>query len=100
MIVARTASDRQKVGQPQPPQNKANLGAGASKKPGEAGTAAGKPGAATALDSPTGRRRTVPPISAEKALRMLDDSRGREVLRSGVAAGNRLEKLMPPEKDW
>jgi hypothetical protein len=31
---------------------------------------------------------------------MLDDARGREALRSGVAAGNRQEKLSPPEKDW
>jgi tetratricopeptide (TPR) repeat protein len=70
------------------------------KKPGQAGTQGGQPGAATELDSSAGRRRAAPAMTSEQALRMLDDARGREALRSGVAAGNRQEKLSPPEKDW
>lgn len=72
----------------------------ASQQPGVAGTKAGKPGAATSLDSSTGRRRAAPVLSAGQALRILDEARGREALRSGVAAGNRQEQRVPPEKDW
>jgi tetratricopeptide (TPR) repeat protein len=70
------------------------------KKPGEAGTNKGKPGTATELDNSAGRRRAIPAMSTDQALRMLDDARGREALRSDVAAGNSQEKLSPPEKDW
>ena len=99
-LLASTASGRQKMESTRDQQEKAAQSADASKKPGEAGTKAGKPGAATELDSTTGRRRTAPAISKEKALRMLDDARGREALRSSVVAGSRQEKLTPPEKDW
>ena len=99
-LLASTESGRQKTELSRDQQEKAAQSADASKKPGEAGTKAGKPGAATELDSTTGRRRTAPAISKEKALRMLDDARGREALRSFVVAGSRQEKLTPPEKDW
>jgi tetratricopeptide (TPR) repeat protein len=81
-------------------QDAAARDADAARQPGPGRPEKGKPGAATPLDAPGGSRRAVPPLSAEKALRMLDDARGRETLRSGVAAGGRQEKLTPPEKDW
>jgi len=70
------------------------------KKPEQAGTKNGRPGTATELDSSAGRRRAAPAMTSEQAIRMLDDARGREALRSAVAAGNRQEKLSPPVKDW
>jgi len=82
------------------PQENGEQGAAAPKQPGQAGAVSGKPGSATNLDSTTGKRRAAPTLSPEHALRMLDDARGREALRSGVAAGNRQQKLTPPEKDW
>ena len=84
----------------QPQDKAAGPGPAAPKLPGKAGSEAGRPGAATDRDTTAGRRRTVPVLSSEQALRMLDDARGREALRSAVAAGNRQEKLTPPEKDW
>jgi len=70
------------------------------KKPEQADTKNGRPGTATELDSSAGRRRAAPAMTSEQAIRMLDDARGREALRSAVAAGNRQEKLSPPVKDW
>lgn len=84
----------------QQPQEKREQGAATPKEPGQAGSEAGKRGDATNRDTPGGRRRAITALSPEQALRMLDDVRGREALRSGVAAGNRHEKLGPTEKDW
>lgn len=84
----------------QQPQEKGAQGTDAPKQPGRAGTKAGKAGAATDLDTPAGQRRTAPALTPEQALRMLDDARGREALRSAVTAGSRHEQLTPPEKDW
>jgi len=81
-------------------QDKAGRASDSPKSPGTPGSGAGSPGADTNLDSTSGRRRAAPVLSAEQALRMLDEARGRETLRSGVAAGSRQEKLTPPEKDW
>jgi tetratricopeptide (TPR) repeat protein len=84
---------------PRQSPDKARRGSDASKQAGQPGTNAGKPGAATERDS-AGQRRTAPSLSHEQALRVLDEARGRETLRSAVSAGNRQEKLTPPEKNW
>jgi tetratricopeptide (TPR) repeat protein len=94
------SSLRPKVPPPQPRQEQKEQGAVMMKQPMQAGTGVGKLGAATDRDSPAGRRRSAPELSHGQALRLLDDARGREVLRSAEAVGNRLEKLAPPEKDW
>lgn len=83
-----------------PTQEAENKGDTTAKTPGRQGKGAGKPGEATDKDSPAGKRRRSPEISREKALRMLDDARGREALRSGVAADRRHGQLAAPEKDW
>ena len=75
-------------------------GDAAAKTPGQQGKGAGKPGEATDKDSPEGKRRRSPEISRENALRMLDDARGREALRSEVAADRRHGQLTAPDKDW
>lgn len=84
----------------QQPQDKRVQGAATPKQTGQSGSEAGKPGASTDRDTLGVQRRAVPALSPEQAMRMLDDVRGRESLRSGVAARNRQEKLTPPEKDW
>ncbi len=94
------ASGRPGAAPTQKPHDMARHGTAASKQPGRAGTKTGKAGAATDLDTPAGQRRAAPALTPEQALRMLDEARGREVLRSAVTAGSRHEKPAPPEKDW
>ena len=60
----------------------------------------GKPGQATDQDNGAGKRRSLADMSRTDALRFLDDARGREMLRSSVAADSKLGKSAPPEKDW
>jgi tetratricopeptide (TPR) repeat protein len=98
--LAAVVSEHPKAETPLQPQEKKGQGAATAKQPGQAGPEAGKPGKATDRDAPSGRRRAAPVLSSEQALRMLDEVRGREALRSGVAAGNRHEKMTLPEKDW
>jgi tetratricopeptide (TPR) repeat protein len=98
--LAALSALRPKVTPPRPQQEQREQGAVMPKQPMQAGTEAGKPGTATDRDNPAGRRRSAPALTHEQALRLLDDARGREVLRSSEAVGNRLEKLAPPEKDW
>ena len=99
-LAGKIRSGRPGAAPEQQPSDKAKQSAVTPKQPEQAGAKQARPGAATELDSATGHRRVAPPVSAEQAMRMLDDLRGREALRSAVAAGNRLEKLTPPEKDW
>ena len=99
-LAGKSQSGRHGADPEQQPPDKAKQSAVTPKQPEQAGAKQSRPGAATELDSTTGHRRVAPPVSAEQAMRMLDDVRGREALRSAVAVGNRLEKLTPPEKDW
>jgi tetratricopeptide (TPR) repeat protein len=64
------------------------------------GTATEKGGKATDADTAAAKRRRAPSLSQEQVLRMLDDVRGREVLRSAVAADKHQGTAKPPEKDW
>jgi tetratricopeptide (TPR) repeat protein len=58
-----------------------------------------KPGQATDLQQERGRRRLVA-VDRNQALRMLDDARGREALRSSKAATGGGRGESQPEKDW
>lgn len=99
-LAGKSRSGRPGAEPGQHPSDKAKQSAVTPEQPERAGAKQTRPGAATELDSTAGHRRAAPPVSAEQAMRMLDDVRGREALRSDVAAGNRREKLTPPEKEW
>jgi hypothetical protein len=94
------ASGRPGAAPTQKPHDMARQGTAASRQPGPAGTKTGKAGAATDLDTPAGQKRAAPALTPEQALRMLDDARGREALRSAVTVRSRHDRLTPPEKDW
>jgi tetratricopeptide (TPR) repeat protein len=82
------------------PLEKNEQGATSVQQQGKATTGVGKAGAARDGDTQSGRRRTAPDLSPEQAVRMLDEARGREALRSGSVAGQRNETPTLPEKDW
>lgn len=58
-----------------------------------------KPGKATDMDQEGAKRRSAA-MDRTEALRMLDEARGRESLRSTAPSANQGRGLTPPEKDW
>jgi len=56
------------------------------------------PGKATDMDSEGARRPAA--MDRNQALRMLDEARGRESLRSATPSSSDGKSLSPPEKDW
>jgi len=71
--------------------------------PGKDPTAPGKdvakPGKATDMDREGGKKRRAP-LDRNQALRMLDEARGREALRSATTSLGSGRKQPSPEKDW
>jgi len=57
------------------------------------------PGKATEADLEGAKRRSHR-LDQKEALRMLDEARGKEALRSAVAAEKGNGRLSPPERDW
>jgi len=57
------------------------------------------PGRATGMDS-EGTRKQPAAMDRNQALRMLDEARGRESLRSATPSSSVGKSLSPPERDW
>lgn len=68
-------------------------------EPRKPGREPAKPGKATELDQEGARRRSAA-LDRDAALRMLDEARGREALRSARAYSRTEAGPTPPEKDW
>lgn len=62
--------------------------------------ATAKLGQATDAAGNEGKHRRVTAMKRTDALRVLDDARGREMLRSTIAADSKHGRNDPPEKDW
>ena len=86
---------------PQPQQRQGTSGVGEKKQgePKAPGKGAAKSGQATDRDQEEAKRRRLA-MDRNEALRMLDEARGREALRSATPAFDQGGGLTPPEKDW
>jgi len=73
----------------------------AGEKPGQQkdNKGAEKPGKATDMDQVGAKKRTSR-MDQTEAMRMLDEAKGRESLRSAVAAEKDNGRMLPPERDW
>jgi tetratricopeptide (TPR) repeat protein len=82
--------------QPTPPEK----GSPDSAKPGALSKPGNKPGTSTDTDMSGGTKRKSNAMTRDQALKLLDDAKGRETLRSSVAPGQKNGHLSVPEKDW
>ena len=60
----------------------------------------GKAGAETGRGEGSGKSRSAPEMSKNDAERLLNDARGREILRSATVARTKPGAVSPPERDW
>lgn len=80
-------------------RNPTDTGGEKRNDPKEPGKDVAKPGKATDMDREGGKKRRAP-LDRNQALRMLDEARGREALRSATTSPGNGKNPSPPEKDW
>lgn len=79
-------------------RNPTDTGGEKRNDPKEPGKNVAKPGKATDMDGKGVKKRSA--LDRNQALRMLDEARGREALRSATTSPGNGKNPSPPEKDW